>query len=55
MFSSSSSADINDDLFKCPHLYGNTSEASELFAHKDRERESVQEREKKESGCVSGT
>lgn len=36
---STGSVDISDDLFKCPHLYGNTSVASQLSTHKERESE----------------
>lgn len=51
MFSSLGSADISDDLFKCSHFYGNTSEASQLFTHKESERD----RDRSVlCGCVSG-
>ncbi len=40
---------MSDDLLKCSHLYGNTSEVSQLFAHKERDwGRSVL------CGCVSG-
>ncbi len=46
VFSSSGSADISDDLFKYSHLYGNTSEASQLFTDRQTERDRERDTER---------